>query len=123
MQDDRATIQTNSLKFFSSLEAERSDPAKQMGASAALTSEAADKSSSAQLIWCCEVPVHDELNMAMQDALEDLDSNHGTESGEFDTALQDALDGSDKNQLTESDEVGLEPEEWNGVINSMMMNV
>ena len=41
----------------------------------------------------------------------------------FDAALQDTLDGLDKNQLTKNNEFELEHEEWNGAINSMMMNV
>ena len=41
----------------------------------------------------------------------------------FDAALQDTLDGLDNNQLTIDNDFELEHEEWNGTINSMMMNV
>ena len=41
----------------------------------------------------------------------------------FDAALQDTLDGLDKNQLTKNNEFELEHEEWNGAIDSLMMNV
>ena len=94
-----------------------------MRAEAALTSEAAGKNSNEQPTWGREVSVHDELNMTMQDALEDLDKNHETESNEFDAALQDASGGSDKHHLTESNDFEFEREEWNVVINSMIMNV
>ena len=64
--------------------------------------------------------MNDEFNTTMQDAVGDLDKNHGTESDEFDAALQDTLDGLDKNQLTKNNEFELEHEEWNRAMNSMM---
>ena len=131
-------------EFSSSVDSRRTDLAEaQTSLAAALASDAASKNSRAQVASHHEVSVKalteelkaltdvtqvfrsesEEFNTVMKDALRELDTNRWTESDECDAAAQDALDRLNKNQLTENNEFELEHKEWNGVINTMMMNV